>query len=75
MKLDWEYKKGVKVGSDWVYIRGDSELGVEGTRGVDYFTEEHEVVDYCTKNKYKTKYRHLLTPPSNKRSKQGIISP
>ena len=44
-KLDWEYKNGSKVGATWVYIRGDSKFGIEGRHGVDYFTEEDEVVD------------------------------
>ena len=59
LALDWDYKKGTKL-KNWLIIRGDSKLGLDGEVGVDYFEDEDAVVEYCVKNKFKEKYHHLL---------------
>ncbi|CAJ1960302.1 unnamed protein product [Cylindrotheca closterium] len=57
-KFGWKYHGG-SLESNWLYVRGDSELGKTGKHGDDYFQEEWEVVEYCLKHNYKQKYECL----------------
>lgn len=72
LALDWDYKKGTKL-KNWLIIRGDSKLGLDGEVGVDYFEDEDAVVEYCVKNKFKEKYHHLL--PAITETGNGNIIP
>lgn len=73
-KLGWDYKPGGVIAS-WAYIPGTSKLGLKGEYGVDFFTEEEEVVLYCMKNKFKENYGHLLDSVDTKRARIGTVSP
>lgn len=71
----WKYKGGGGLAT-WIYVRGDSAFGKHGELGVDFFTEETEVVEYCMKNNYKEKFDDLLkektvfiTPPPTRRER------
>eukprot|EP00980_Cylindrotheca_fusiformis_P023952 scaffold11242_cov106-Cylindrotheca_fusiformis.AAC.6 len=57
--MGWKYCNG-DLYSNWLYIRGDSELGRYGELNVDFFREDEDVVKYCVKHNYKQKYHDLL---------------
>ena len=73
--LHWGYKTAKNSLEQWAYVVGDSKKGEDGVRGIDFFHEEQEVIDFCRKNNFKEQHAHLLeqeapgfrTPPPTKK--------
>jgi hypothetical protein len=57
-RLGWAYKSGKFNLYNYV-LPGRTGEGKGGIRGVDYFVEEEEVIEYCTLNKYYENRRKL----------------
>jgi hypothetical protein len=70
--LGWKYGFASKLGHSHKYERPDTLGEKAGTYLEDFFYEEHEVIDYCKKHKYKQKYGHLEAFPASARKTKQI---